>query len=378
MLGGRVLFLQAGRPRYPAIWVFAGYASFLAVLFSTDTVTIADNLFVGAQLIVLLGFGVFALTYEISIDPKFVQRLSVSFLIGQSLSSLVALSAELGYSFLGSEKSWYHRAQGLAAHPNIFGLMSCVAVLVALQLAFTSRKYRLFALAAVVVNTVGLVGSGSLTAILGLPIGLMVLVLCMREHLGKLVVRSIGFAFAILLLAVVTGVFRYVPWLSQRYVQATEISAGVHTWEMRTLTYEFAWNTIVENPVFGRGINVEAVGTHDGTTAVHNAILRAWYQGGALLALAFALIIVATLITVLRAIIEKKHGSEASLLVIFVLLSASVTPVLEQRHFWLPVIVAWASISAADAQREPNENYMKKFDRWGLNGPSWRHRAASD
>ena len=111
------LFGRVSRPLYPAIWLFAGYASFVAILTATKIATVNDNLFVGAQLIALLGFGSFTLTHNAMHDPRFILRVSVAFLIGQTASALVAVLQLMGQSIVVSGKiygSVLGRAAGLA------------------------------------------------------------------------------------------------------------------------------------------------------------------------------------------------------------------------------------------------------------------------
>lgn len=346
-----LLLQRVAQPLYPAVWIFAGYASFASILLATNESTITDNLFVGAQLILILGCGVFCLTHAALADQRFAHRLATAFLLGQSLSAGAAILQLMGYSIFMPQNHWWdRRVQGLADHPNTLGLMSALAIVIALQVAFSSRKYLALALVGVIVNILGLIGSGSLTGILALSAGLFVLALCMRSHLGKITIWGASIAILFWLVAILTNVFDILPSLSHRYNQVTGQNASGSSLENRGQTYAFAWSKISEDPLFGFGLNGRTSGTYNGVTMVHNAFLRAWYQGGILLAVAFALIIVALIVVVIRATVTRKYASEAAVIAVIVVY-ASVSPVLEQRQFWLPVLVAWASISAATAHQ---------------------------
>jgi O-antigen ligase len=346
LIGIPMLLMQTGRrPLYPAVWAFAGYASLVAILTATKSATIVENLFIGAQLVLLVGFGPFAMTANALIDPKFVQRVSVAFLGGQSLSAIVAISQLLGRPVLGSEPL-QGRAYGLAEHPNTLGLLSCLAILIALQMLLATRRFRLLAFGALVANIIALIASGSVSSMMALSIGLAVLIISRRDLLGKMALGIIACAVALWLVGKFSGVFNYLPSLTGRYGQVTGQTESVSSWGLRTLTYEFAWTRISEEPIFGVGLSPKYSGTYNGITVTHNVFLRAWYQGGFLFAVAIALIVIAVLIVTFRAMIRKEHSGEASVL-IAIFAFALTSALFEQRHFWLPVIVAWASISAA-------------------------------
>jgi O-antigen ligase len=349
LIGFQVLFLRVARPLYPAIWVLAGFASLVAILTATDTSTIEENLFVGVQLIVLLGFGVFVLTANAITDQKFVQRVSVAFLIGESSSAAVAVFQLLGRSLFASG-AVNGRAQGLAEHPNTLGLTAAVASLLALRILFVTRRSRVLVIGALILNLMALGASGSLSSMIAFALGVVVLIVCFRYHLLQIALGAIGFALVVWVVGTFSGLIRYLPSLTERYKQVTGQTAAEGSWALRKRTLDFAWGRIIEEPSFGNGLSARAGGSFNGVTTVHNLVLRGWYQGGVLLGIALAAITIAVLVVAVRAMIRREHGGEASILVaIFVF--ASMSPVLEQRHYWLMILMAWASISASLASR---------------------------
>ncbi|WP_081660118.1 O-antigen ligase family protein [Mycolicibacterium iranicum] len=342
------LCLRVAPPQYPVLWLFAGYASLTATVTATRTATVSENWFVGGQLVVLLGLGTFVLSYNVKIDRQFSGRVSFAFLMGQTLSSAVAISQLLGlavnvpgsiYGVVGG------RASGMTEHPNTLGLMSCVGSLLALYTLLVSQKWRFAALVALLTNLVALVASGSLTAVLSLIIGLAILVLSMRDYLGRMAIWSIAFMAVSSLAIGLSGILAYLPSLTDRYAQVTGRDSDQSSWEIRLRTYRFAWEAIVKDPIFGNGLDIQSSGTFNGMIAAHNSILRSWYQGGVALALAFTLIALAFLWIVIRSLLKKQQSIQASLLAAL-LVYAMVSPVLEQRQFWIPAIIVWASLSA--------------------------------
>jgi O-antigen ligase len=156
-----------------------------------------------------------------------------------------------------------------------------------------------------------------------------------------------GGAVALALMVTVTGVGQYLPSFTERYAQVTSpTEAG--SWNARMYTIDFAWTRLLKDPIVGEGLHHSARGTYDGVTTVHNSILRAWYQGGLLLGIAYGAMFLAILSVVVRSVCTRRYGCEASILAA-ISVYAMTSPLLEQRHLWLPVLVCWASISYAES-----------------------------
>jgi O-antigen ligase len=262
----------------------------------------------------------------------------------------------LGLSVVGS-KPLLGRALGLAEHPTSFGFMSCLGILIALQFVLNVRRFRLLALVALAANMMGLIASGTVSAMMALSLGLAVTLISRRDHFGKLAL--IGFACAVLLwlVGVLSGIFDYLPSVQRRLLQVTGQTKLTSSWEDRILTYRFAWSKIIDDPVYGVGLNIKYNETVN-RGAVENVFLHAWYQGGIFLATAIAVIVIAVLIVALKAMVRKQHYGEASVLVAtfaFALTSAFF----EQRQFWLPVIIAWGSMSAATIMKQNSQHRIQ-------------------
>jgi hypothetical protein len=367
-----VMFGKTARPLYPAVWITAGYASLTAIVLATNEVTILQNLFVGLQLLLLLGLGPFVMTYNSAADPLFTNRLAGAFLAGQSISGVVALLQVQGFSsFQGPPYAEYHgRALGLSEHPNTLGLLSAVGILVALHIGFLTRKHRLIAFALALVNVLGLISSGSLTGVTAAVVGFTVMLVCARDQVGNRVISGLAFLSILWIAATYSGLVDRLPSISRRYDQVRET-----TWGARTETYAYAWSRLLDDPIFGNGLNISASETGGGTynLQVHNALLRAWFQGGMILGLAFVLVTAAIMLLILRSIYDQQSGTAAAVLTA-VLIYSLFSPMLEQRTFWLIILVAWASISiqrtstiGASTERDPPESQshssaLKTFD----------------
>lgn len=354
LLGLPIVLRKPGqRPLYPAIWVLAGFASFVTVFTATLKASPVENLFIGAQLVLLIGFGPFAMTASALADTRFIPRISIAYLVGQTFSSIVAVLQLVVGPILGS-KPLQGRAYGLAEHPNSLGYLACIGVLISLQMVLTT-KFRVWTIGALVINVLALIASGSVSSMMAVSVGFVVLAVVNRNKFGRMLLGAIGCALVLWILAKFSAVFAFLPSVDSRYGQVTGQTESVSSWDLRTLTYEWAWDRIVDHPIIGVGLNAKYSGTFNGVTVTHNVFLRAWYQGGAFLALAMLLIIIGVLIVTANAIAHRRHGGEVAVLVA-IFAFALTSALFEQRHFWLPVLAAWASLSATAVRQRETPN----------------------
>ncbi|WP_187589873.1 O-antigen ligase family protein [Gordonia sp. OPL2] len=363
LIVGSAVFLRLARPLFPGVWLFAGLASAIAVLTATDTATIPENAFVGAQLFAVLGLAVFVMTANVRRSRNFVAAFSLSFLAGQSASSLAGIAQAAGFDVLGIE-TVQGRAAGLSSHPNVLGLMSSIAILVCLtmllrgapQLGTSFARVALGALT--VVNVGGLLSTGSLSSMMSAGIGVLVTVAVMRDRIKHFVLAVVATAASLWFVAEFTSVFNTFRSPADRYLQVTGQTTADSTWDIRKLTYEYAWQSIKEAPLFGRGLPAEYGGTYDGITLTHNIFLRAWFQGGVLLAIAVGAIIIAIAVAAIRAVVRKQHGGAAGVLVTIAAF-ALTSAFFEQPDYWLPAIVAWAAISVDSNGLQPPQRWRQ-------------------
>ena len=347
LLVGSAVLWQLARPRYPVIWVFAGFASVFAMLTATNEATVKSNLAIGSQLAILLGLGVFVMTANANRSARFVELVSLAFVAGQTLSSLAGIAQVTGRSVFGSE-SIEGRASGLAQHPNTLGMMATIALLLCMSMLLQGTRHRIFVLAITVVNIGGLMATGSLSSLLAAALGVSVLLIAMRDRIKHLFASVAAIGVALLLVTTFTDITDGIRSPIDRYLQVTGQTSDASTWEIRQRTYDFAWENIKEQPFFGNGLAAEFGGTFNGITVTHNVFLRSWYQGGILLALAIALILAAVAIVAIRSMVRKESGTPAAVLVAmmgFALTSAFF----EQPDYWIPALVAFAAIGQSRA-----------------------------
>jgi hypothetical protein len=340
-----VLLNRVGRPKWHGVWVAAGYGGVVAGISSSGNSGLAATMFVALQLFVILGLAPFALRGAILRDPNFLRRVSIAFVIVQTLSACAGVLQLLGVS-AGGFSAIYGRSPGLAGHPNVLGLMASIAILLSTQaLATRSGLPRGLVLVVLALNALGLISTGSLSAMFACAFGVIFVMVSNRikvRYLALFFVLATAVGWALLQIPVVALYFRS-P--ADRFLQVTGQTDDISTLGIRLKTYEAAWEYIKSDPFLGKGLDPANAGSY-GVTAVHNIFLHSWYNGGIALALGISAILVAALVFVLQALRARRHGLAAGV-VVTVLAYAFTSAMLDQAYYWLPVIAAWASLPAA-------------------------------
>jgi O-antigen ligase len=345
VLGLGVITLVAGRgghPKWPAIWVIAGYGAVAAGISSSGSSGLGATLPEGIQMFVVLGLLPFALRGSVEQDPKLLLRGSAAFLGTQTLSAIAGVAQLVGIPVLGYAAQ-YGRSPGLAGHPNILGVMSAIAVLVCTHaLANKVPIRRSWIVIVLAVNALGLVSTGSLSSMFACFFGILFVMSVNRIKIRYLfwsVIAGVLAIWALLQIPVVNEFFRN-PL--DRFFQVTGQTDDISTLGIRLLTYEAAWTRIQIDPFLGKGLDPESAGSF-GATLVHNIWLHAWYNGGLLLAIGIGAILIGALIFVVQAARARQHGLAAGV-VVTVLTYAMTSAMFGQAYYWLPVLAAWASI----------------------------------
>ncbi|MFD6855987.1 O-antigen ligase family protein [Rhodococcus sp. NPDC060090] len=344
---------RVSRPMFPAVWLFAGFSALIATVTATDNAVVSENLYVGAQLFLLIGVGPFAMRWMVERNVRFTRNVGAAFLVGQTLSSSAGILQVTGVTILGSTVT-QGRAPGLAAHPNTLGVLALVAILICVyELTQHRRRKVIFSVTVILIlNIGGLLATGSLSSLLAGAFGILVLAVCIRDRVSNVLRIGIFIGLLSWLILSLTSFSESLRTPADRFMQVTGQTSAESTWGIRLRTYEFAWSSISREPLFGVGLSPERGVTFDGITVAHNIFLRAWFQGGLLLAISVALIIGAIAIVALRSMWIGESGLAAGLLVAmmgFALTSAFF----EQPDYWLPVLLAWASLG--HISREPQQ-----------------------
>jgi O-antigen ligase len=278
-------------------------------------------------------------------------------LAGASLCAAGALAQSLiSPTIIPGGSSSYGRSSGFAGSASDLGgiLASAVPLAVVLLARVRRRGGRAVLLLGVAIYAIALVLAGSAAAFIAIALALGYAVargvLTVRTLLVYVAVGSTAVAFSAALnpTAALSPVERFyiVSGLEATTGQANTLSA-------RLQTDQLGIQGIIASPLVGRGLD-EQSSLVVNSLAVHNTLLGAWYQGGALVFVGLVLALGAALRAVPRARTPHFWLREA-LVVGFVggLAFTMSAPQWYTRYFWLQVALV---IAAAEVQcRMPDE-----------------------
>ncbi|UGQ59059.1 O-antigen ligase family protein [Rhodococcus pyridinivorans] len=344
-------FGKFARPAGAAIWAacvpFIVIASILSGIYSS----VSRSLLVGLQLAIVVGLAPFVLRYYVNKSEKFTKYALAGFVTVQTLSSIAGLVQLTGAPVFGMVAN-SGRANGLATHPNILGLMAALAILICLTTTFkTQGRIRFLVVCTVGVNFAALIGSGSLSSLLSFAGGTAVLLVASRATFRTIAIAAVA-SVALAAGGAIIGLEYSIltETVEGRVNTVTGVSNdGVASVSIRQATYAFAMESIQNDPLSGVGMDSANQGTYNGTTVVHNYLLRSWYQGGILLFISLALITGFLAYRVIKAIakgIDALPAAVVTTIIIFALTSAFYT----QQQYWLPIMLAVAHLITAPSK----------------------------
>lgn len=334
------------------VWVVSSVLILLASLFSGIATDVSDTLRVGIPFALIVGLAPGVLAYHSNIHPDFIRKTVHSFLLVQSISAIAGL-LQLGGIFISS-REFRGRATGLADHPNVLGLMSAIGILICLGLIFsqTPPASRLLNVGFLTLNGLALMFSGSLSSILALSAGLLVL-LVSAKGLSRIVVPVVTLFMTASAIAGLAGVspFGIFGPVLHRVAVVTGQSEGVASLDIREETYSFALASIPAKPITGVGMDSLNEGTYNGVTVVHNYLLRGFYQGGIFLFIALLIISILIAFLVVQSSISGK-GTVAAAIASGVLMYALTSAFYDQQQYWFLIFFAVAAIQSTERLSE--------------------------
>lgn len=350
-----VLFLiclltwKVRRPIGGGWWVAVSALVIISVVSSSGSAeSLTAHMFIGAQIWFFVTLGPFVIRYLTSLDGG-ARLLGLAFLIGQSISSGAAIAQTSGVSTL-NQAVLFGRATGLAGHPNVLGLLAGMAVLILTAAVVGRSRRKLVLVILLLVNLTALIASGSVSSMIASLVGFLVLLVSQRVPLKGPILLGAAASAALWVLSTVApeGLLR---GPLERLRQVTGQTSNVSSLDAREQTIQYAWAGIQRDPWYGRGLDHLSGLTGDQRTVTHSVLLRAWFQGGLALGLAYAIIAVLILWITLRAIRRGRDALAATLLALtasFSLTSAA----LEQAYYWVPILVALSFVDPS--KRRPD------------------------
>ena len=253
----------------------------------------------------------------------------------------------------------YGRYTGFAGHPNDLGAALAITLPVSLVCLFLFAKRRLaFALLGLgsVLTMVGLVLSGSLSAMAGAAAGVIASLIGLRrgDRLSKrwawYGVTGLGAAALILALFIRHGTSGRegvgLAAIKDPGTRLSEVVGGQGTLSTRLETIRVALEDIAENPIVGRGFDHESTDVFEGGQ-VHSMPILAWQAGGLLVLVGLSGVIWLSLRIVWRrgdptsarlgAIRAGLFGATCAMIV-----NGLAQPFLYKRFGWIPVALIFS------------------------------------
>lgn len=355
-----LFFGLMSKPKLSWIWLAALVILPLAAYLSGRTSSVTASLNVGVQLAILCAIAPFALAFQVKANPEFVRRVAGAFLTVQTISAVLGLVQLTGVETFGA-RAIFGRSTGLAGHPNVLGFMAAIALTVCLGILISrNRKLRPAAFAALLINGVALVGTGSLSAMLAAVVALTVVMIVSRTAIMVLVAVVLG-------LTALTGFLVLAGFDAGILLSFVEYRVGVVTGtgasdggaaslDTRGLTYAWAWEYLSTNPFIGVGLDPMFAGTYDGITVVHNFLLRAWYQGGILFAAWLLLAALTLVLAIVVPSIAKARNAVPAAIIAGTLTFAWTSAFYTQVQYWLPLLLAVAMVPLSRGKHAPHRH----------------------
>ena len=348
------LFRLVARPIGLPVWLGAAVLIPFAGFLSGYSSSVTTSVVLAVQLALVCALAPPVFRYHALYTQSFLPWVLGAFLISQTLSATAGLVQLTAAPVLG-QAALDERSTGLAGHPNTLGIMSVIAILMTLTLVGRSAPLVKVGLwAALAINAVALIATGSLSAMLAGAVGAAVLAIGRRRVAAALAVGLAVWGGGALL---GLGNSWFATFVEYRIslVTGEAAAAGDASLEIRLLTYRWAIEHITADPVFGVGMDSINSGTFNGVTVVHNYLLHAWYQGGLILFLWFAGVTAVVLVGMVRAIRSRRGLGGAAVAAALIAFAATSSFFLQQQY-WLPLLFAVAMLPAGRPSESPSES----------------------
>lgn len=276
------------------------------------------------------------------VDRADLERAVGWFVLGGAICGAgTLLQARFGADIIpGASVTNAGRFTGFAQHVSDTGGITSVTIVLALGLLVGAqrRATRLGAIVALAAGATGLILSGSVSGMIAVAGGVLVLLLRRTLRLRYLFVLA---AIAALIVAVVSSIQAATSGaLSpiERFQQTLGLTAGGRyaTSDVRAETYEVAIRRFLESPLIGSGLD-GASSIADGRFPAHNILIAAAFQGGILM-------LIAVVAVIGRSFAGRWVRKDRSVLASTVLAAgvgaiifAMTAPSLYNRYFWIPI-----------------------------------------
>lgn len=277
---------------------------------------------------------------------EWLARAATAFGLGAALcGSGAILQNRLGPGIIpGADVTNAGRYSGFTSHVSDTGGITALAVVagVAGLGIGASKAAKFLSLGIIAGGLMGLILSGSVSGMLSAGIGILAVMLLRGVSIGRLILVGGAGAAAFYFASGVLSATQNALTPMERFYQAVGLSpvaaSGLNTTASRLETDKLGWESFLANPWTGVGLDPEsAVVDHFYNLSVHNFLIGALHQGGAVFALGLLLAALALLLPGFRKQAPDALRAQTAGIAVAAVTFAITAPSFFNRYFWVPV-----------------------------------------
>jgi hypothetical protein len=305
-----------------------------------------QSVFVVARMIFVLLMWQWTMRHLVDDDDR-MHAVITAYILGCVVSAAVAVIQLEAHQLISFGTLFKGRSTGLAKHPDDTGSLLALGLAFAVGQALNrARKHNwLFVVSAIVIG-MGLICTGSVSGMITALLGAVV-----AMALGGVSAKQVLVIIGVVAIAYIAGVA--VQGSNgkslnpiQRFTAATGSTAGgSNSVGPRIGTWKGSWHGIVNSPILGHGMDVISGITYTDPNnntpeETHDFVLMGWYQGGIFFLIGEFICIAEG---IRRMFLRGRRDPYRTVLVaggVTVFAFALQAPMLFDRYFWLPFVLA--------------------------------------
>jgi hypothetical protein len=345
-----LLALSTRRRRLPPtrVWYIGVACTVVSGILATFHAQLpTQSIFVVARMLFVLLMWQWTIRHLID-DEQRLRRIMTAYVLGAATSAFVAV-VQLELHLLTSFGTLFKgRSTGLAKHPDDTGSLLALGLAFAVGMAIQAHGRRRWAyIGCSVIIGMGLVCTGSvsgmITAVAGATVALILGGVSFRQIFAVLVVVVVAYVGGTAIQGHSSG--KSLNPIARFEAATGPESAGSNSVTPRIGTWKGSWNYIVRSPFLGNGLDVASGVSYTDIynnvpEETHDFVLMGWFQGGFFFLVGELICIAEGIRRMVKG--RREHPSLGILLAggTTVILFALQAPMLFDRYFWFPFVLA--------------------------------------
>lgn len=287
-------------------------------------------------------------------NDRDIQNILRLFCLGAACSGLFAIGQTTNIVPLTEIDVSHGRFPGLQGHPNGQGGLMTAAVPLALALSL-GHRWKIGYVVVLPLCITGLILAGSVSGMVGVGFAAFVVLLRRGVSVGMLALFAPMMAVVWWISTSISTWFPGVHSPMTRFADTTGRGQGEGTFESRIDTIKLALDAMSNNPIWGYGLDASSSIEIEPGVATHNFFLYVWLQGGVLALISVVIMVIWAMHSVKQITWKGRKllgdglwGAMAGLI-----LYSMSGPVLYERWFWFPFIMALTLYTIDRQNRNP-------------------------